>query len=199
MDVKLLFGIASTIVAILTFVPYLRDIFKNKTKPHAYSWLVWTILQIVGVSAAFKQGAGYGAWGLTIGAIFCLIIFLLSLKYGTKNIKKFDKFCLIGAILAIALYLFLADPLLAVIVVALIDLVGFLPTMRKGYEEPSTETPSAYALAAFANLLSLIAIQNYTMVTVLYVASLLLTNSVMVAIILIPRQKNPTLETGRDA
>ena len=59
-----------------------------------YSWLIWTILQIVGVAAQLKDGAGYGAWALGVGAFFCFAIFLLSFKYGTKNISKFDLFCL---------------------------------------------------------------------------------------------------------
>lgn len=184
MEYKLFFGIASSVAALLVFVPYFRDIFRLKTKPHAYSWLVWAILVAVGVAAAFKEGAGYGVWAATVSAVFCMIVFLLSLKYGTKNITRFDKYCLAGAALALGLYLLLNNPLFSVVVVSLVDFFGFLPTMRKGYEEPLTETPSAFALATFANTLSLFAIQNYTAVTVLYVASLVLTNAVMVFILL---------------
>ena len=189
MEYKLFFGIASSIAAVFIFIPYIQDIFRNKTKPHAYSWLIWSILLTVGVAAAFKEGAGYGAWASTINAALCLSVFFLSLQYGTKNITRFDTICLLGALLAIALYLLLADPLLAVIVVALIDFVGFLPTMRKGYAEPWTETPSAFAIATLANSLSLFAIQNYTIVTVLYVATLVLTNAMMLAILLARRRQ----------
>lgn len=60
MDFKLIFGILSIVVAIVCFLPYFNDIFKRKTEPHMYSWLIWTILQGVGVAAQLKDGAGYG-------------------------------------------------------------------------------------------------------------------------------------------
>ena len=64
MDFKVIFGILATIVAIIAFIPYFRDILRGKTQPHVYSWLVWCIIQSVGVMAMFKGGAGWGALGL---------------------------------------------------------------------------------------------------------------------------------------
>ncbi len=188
MDAKLLFGIISTILAIVCFVPYYRDIFKKKTEPHMYSWLVWTILQTIGVMAQLKDGAGYGAWGLAIGAVFCFGIFLLSFKYGTNNISKFDVFCLVASFCAIALYYGIENPVYAIIVVSAIDFIGFLPTFRKGYQEPFTETPSTFIMSALANACSLIALQNYTLTTVIYIASLLFTNSSFVFVVLSRRR-----------
>ncbi len=177
MNIKLFFGLISSVVAIVCFVPYLIDIVKKKTEPHMYSWLIWTILQIVGVMAQLKDGAGYGSWALAIGAFFCFSIFLLSFKYGTKNISKFDIFCLISSLFAILVYINIKNPVWAIIVVTTIDFVGFLPTFRKGYEEPFSETPSTFVMSAVANFLSLLALQNYSLTTVLYIASLFLTNS----------------------
>ena len=187
MEIKLFFGIASSIIAVICFAPYIKDIIQRKTEPHRYSWLIWTILQVVGVMAQLKEGAGYGAWALAIGAMFCFVIFLLSFKYGTKNITKFDIACLLASFCAIAIYFFIANPVWAIITVALIDFVGFLPTFRKGYEEPFTETTSTFILSATANALSIIALQNYNLTTVLYLASLLITNSSFSIMILLRR------------
>lgn len=189
MEIKLLFGIASSIIAVICFAPYIKDIIQRKTEPHRYSWLVWTILQVVGVMAQLKEGAGYGAWALAIGAIFCFTIFILSFKYGTKNISKFDVGCLIAAFCAIVIYFFIANPVWAIITVAIVDFVGFLPTFRKGYEEPFTETTSTFILSATANIMSLVALQNYNLTTVLYLASLLITNSSFAIMILVRRRK----------
>ncbi len=184
MEVKFFFGIASSILAVICFAPYIKDILSRKTEPHRYSWLVWTILQTVGVMAQLKEGAGYGAWALAIGAVFCFSIFLLSFKYGTKNISKFDIGCLVASLGAIIIYFLISNPIWAIIVVASIDFVGFLPTFRKGYEEPFTETPSTFVMSATANIFSLLALQNYNVTTVLYIASLLITNSLFAVMIL---------------
>ncbi len=187
MDVKFLFGIISTVLAVVCFVPYYRDILKKKTEPHMYSWLIWTILQTVGVMAQLKEGAGYGA--LAVGAVFCFGIFLLSFKYGTKNISKFDVFCLIASLCAIVLYYGIENPVYSIIMVAAVDFIGFLPTFRKGYQEPFTETPSTFVMSAIANACSLLALQNYTVTTVLYIASLFFTNSSFVLTILFSRRR----------
>lgn len=194
MEIKLFFGIASSILAIVCFAPYIKDIFLRKTEPHRYSWLVWTILQTVGVMAQLKEGAGYGAWALAIGAVFCFSIFLLSFKFGTKNISKFDIACLLASLCAIAIYFFISNPIWAIVAVASIDFVGFLPTFRKGYEEPFTETTSTFIMSASANVLSLIALQNYNVTTVLYIASLFLTNSSFAAMILWRRKVLKSIE-----
>jgi hypothetical protein len=153
-----------------------------------YSWLIWTILQIVGVAAQFKGGAGYGAWALGIGAFFCFAIFVLSFKYGTKNISKFDLICLIAAIAAIGIYVFISNPLWATIVVAIIDFVGFLPTFRKGFQEPFSETASTFIMSGIANVLSIIALQHYSATTILYVGSLFFTNSSFATMVLVRRK-----------
>jgi hypothetical protein len=152
-----------------------------------YSWLVWAILQIVGVAAQLKDGAGYGAWALAVGALFCFAIFLLSFKYGTRNITRFDLLCLIAAVCAIGIYLFISNPVWATVVVAVIDFVGFLPTFRKGFEEPFTETPSTFLLSALANALSIAALQHYSVTTVFYIASLFFTNGSFATMILFRR------------
>ncbi len=188
MDIKLFFGIASTILAVVCFIPYFQDIFRRKTEPHTYSWLVWTILQTVGVMAQIKEGAGYGAWALGVGAFFCFAIFLLSFKYGTKNISKFDLICLFASLGAIVIYFSIENPIWAIVAVSLIDFVGFLPTFRKGYEEPFTETASTFLMSGTANVLSLIALQNYNVTTVLYIASLFFTNISFVIMILLRRK-----------
>lgn len=189
MDPKLFFGILSSLIAIASIIPYVWDIFRGKTQPHTYSWLVWTILQVFGAIAQWHDGAGYGTWALAIAAIVSGLIFLLSFKYGTRNITRFDTACLIAALIALTLYLVMDDPLTAVIAIVIIDFFGFLPTFRKGWEEPETETVSTYTLSGLANFLALFALQQHTLVTALYIGSLFLTNASFVTMILF-RKKN---------
>jgi hypothetical protein len=189
MNLKLISGLIASFLAIVCFIPYFRDIYKKTTEPHAYSWLIWTILQVVAVIAQLKDGSGYGSLALAIGSFFCFLVFILSLRYGTKNINKFDKWCLIASLITIVLYITLKNPVWSVILITTTDFVAFLPTFRKGYEEPESETPITFAIAAISEIFSLMALGKYTMTTVLYLASLLITNSVMMAIVYVRRAK----------
>ncbi len=183
MSIKVIFAIISTIIGISCFIPYIIDIFKGKTKPHSYSWLIWTILQTTGAIAMSSGGAGLGVMSLSIGAILCGFVFIMSLFYGSNNITIFDTICLIGALIAIIIYFFLKDALLSVIVVAITDIIGFLPTFRKSYEEPGTETISTYILSSVSSLLALRALSFFSLTTSLYLISLVITNGLCALII----------------
>jgi hypothetical protein len=169
-------------------MPYFRDIFRKKTQPHVYTWAIWALLQSVGAADLFKGGAGYGTIAFVVGSIFCITIFLLSLRFGTKNINKFDLYCLIGAFLAFLAYLFINDPIYSIILVAGIDTVGYFPTFRKTFQEPYSETLSFYALAVLTNILGTFAIQDYSVTTVLYNVTLFASNGILCLIIIFRRR-----------
>ncbi|MFA6308117.1 MAG: hypothetical protein WCS88_00090 [Patescibacteria group bacterium] len=187
MNFKLIFGILATVLGIISFWPYLKDILHKKTKPHVYSWLVWTIIQTVGVLAMIKGGASFGALGLAVGTLFCITIFLLAFKYGTRNITKLDTFLLISALIIIVFWLIQKDPLISVILVTIIDTIAFMPTYRKTYLAPYTETLSAYYLLASANLLSIFAIADYSLTTTLYISTLVVTDTIMIFLLIFRR------------
>lgn len=177
------------VFAVAAFTPYIADIFRRRTEPHMYSWLVWSIIQITAVTLMVLNGSGIGALGLGIGAVLCVFVFILSFWYGTKNITRFDEVSLAGALSAIIVWWATSSAFFAAIIVIIIDLVGFLPTMRKAYGEPFSETLSMWVLSGLSNLFVLFAINQYTFVTMGYVVSLVLTNFACVTVILLGRKK----------
>ncbi len=169
MSIKLIFAILASLVGIVgAFLPYLRDIFLKKTKPHAYTWLIWTITQGTAVAGLWYGGGGWGALALFIGTVFLFIIFLLSLKYGTRNITKGDTIILIAALLAIVIWWQLHNPLLSVVMVSAIDFLGYLPSFRKTFKEPWTETPTSWAAFSLVNIFSILALNQYNFLTLTY-------------------------------
>jgi hypothetical protein len=188
MEIHFAFAILSSILSIACFFPYIRDIFKGTTKPHSFTWLIWTILQTVGVAAMAKAGAGIGTIFLIVGVMLCGTIFLLSLRFGTHNINRFDIGCLVGALSALAAYFLVDNPLVSVMIVALTDFIGFLPTMRKAYEEPHTETALTYVLSSISSVLALGALSSFSVASSLYLVSLVLTNGICATVILLRRK-----------
>ena len=186
---KTICGIIATVISLLSFFPYAKDILRRKTHPHSYTWLIWTILQVTAVIIMFNTGAGIGALPLAVGAVVCSSIFLLSLKYGTKNITTFDTICLIGALAATAVYFFLHDPVLSVILLTLTDFIGFLPTLRKGYAEPYSETLSLYVMGVIGTSINMIALVTYSITTALYPGCILFANTLCVCMLWMRRKQ----------
>ncbi|MDO8594324.1 MAG: hypothetical protein Q7R93_02305 [bacterium] len=189
MDIKTLFAITGSIIGIVFTIPYIIDIFRRKTEPHSYSWLVWTILQATGVLAMLASGAGIGILYLSLSTGMCALIFVLSLRFGTKNVTSFDLVCLVSALSALFVWFFMHDALLSIIMVSCIDFIGFLPTFRKAYADPFTETVSNYFSGGVAQVLSLASLSEYHLTTSLYLIALALANFIFTTMVLLRRMQ----------
>jgi len=187
MVIKEIFGLIALIIAFISFFPYLKDIFAKKTTPHIYSWLIWAILQTVATVAILRENSFWSAIGVASLGLVSLTVFLLSFKYGTKNITLFDTACLAGALIAISFWIFANNVFVSIILITIIDFIAFLPTYRKGYEEPYSETIFLFICSAISNLFSFLSITHYSIVSSLYVSSLVLTNMMFVIMVLLRR------------
>ena len=85
MDWKLILAIFTVILVVIGYIPYFKDIFANKTKPHLYTWLIWLITQGTATVALIYGGGKFGSLGLIVGTVLVLVICGLSFRYGTKN------------------------------------------------------------------------------------------------------------------
>lgn len=189
MNYKEVLGITATAIAFVSYIPYFRDIFKGKTRPHAFSWLVFGIITIIGFAGQLTGGAGAGSWVTGFSGLVCFVIFYLALTRGEKNILFVDWLSLVGAFVAIIFWVLTKGPLLSVVLITLISLLGFFPTIRKSYQKPNQETLSSYALSGFKFLLGLFALNNFTVVTALYPIAIIIINWAFVGMLVVRRKQ----------
>jgi hypothetical protein len=183
-DIKIVLAIIASLLTIVGYFPYFKDIFKRKTRPHLFTWLIWAVTQGTATVAILYGGGKFAAMSTIVGTLLVLAICLLALKYGTKNITKSDTGVLLLAILAIIIWWQLKNPVLAVLMISAIDGIGYLPTFRKTYEEPGSETISFWACMALADVVTIMASAEYNVLTVTYIAVLTVANLAMVALII---------------
>lgn len=186
---KITLAIIATALAFYSYIPYFRNIFARKTKPHAFSWLIWSLLTGIAFVAQLSNGGGAGSWVSGFTAIVCFVIFLLALKYGEKHIVRIDWVFLFGAFGAMALWAITEDALLAVILITIIDALGFAPTFRKSFHKPNEETALTYGLSAVKFAIAIAALENLSVVTVLYPLSLVVMNGAFVVMVLVRRKQ----------
>ncbi len=186
-EYKTYLGILAVLLIFVAYVPYFINIFRNKTKPHAFSWLVWGILTGVVFAAQVEQKAGAGSWALGISTAGCFVIFIIALIKGDRQFVLLDWVSLAAALGIIVVWYFMKDPTLSVILAVLIDLFAFVPTYRKSYSKPFDETLWTYAISAIKFIIILLALEVYTLSTWLYPAYLVLANAGFVALLIIRR------------
>lgn len=177
-------AIVASLLAIAGNVPYLFEITKKKVKPHPYTWLVWSVVSCIIFFGQLAKGAGIGALPTAASEIFTIIIFIFSLRYGFKNIRRIDTLFLLIALGGIVPWVLTKDPTLSVVIAVSIDLVAFIPTLRKTAHDPETESAMLYLSNVLRHMLMLISLKAYNIATMLHSLVMITTNSIMSYLIL---------------
>ena len=128
---ELLSAIAIGLTFIL-FLPYIRSSWKGETRPHVFSWVIWGIVTFIVFFAQLAGKAGLGAWPIGVSAAITSYIALLAYrKRGDTQITRTDWGFLIAALSAVPFWFATSDPIWAVVILTIVDLAGFGPTIRK--------------------------------------------------------------------
>lgn len=186
---KTIISLVAVVLTIIGYIPYLSDIVKRKTTPHIYSWFIWGTVTAIAYALQVSGGAGVGSWVTLAVVITMFVIFFFGLRNGKKEITSTDTVFFMLSLVAIFLWLAVRQPILSVILVSTIDMLGFIPTIRKSWGNPYSETLFTYELSALRHGLSLFALQQYSIVTWLYPASWAFANALF-SLMLIFRRKD---------
>jgi len=187
--VKELLGLTAAFLGVLQAIPYFWDIFHHRTKPHLYTHLIWSIVTGLAFFGQVAAGGGPGAWTTGVMTVITIAVLALSFKYGTEDITTLDAIFLIGALVSILPWWLTHDPMLSVVLATVIDVLAFFPTIRKTYNDPSSETLVSYVSNLFRHPLSIAALSIYSVTTVIYPAGLFVMNAVLVFVIVSRRRK----------
>lgn len=164
-----IFSSFSILLTLYAYLPYAYSIHQGHTKPHVFSWLIWGITTFIVFLAQLDDNGGVGAWPLGLSGIITIYIAILAYsKKGDYSITTLDWWFLITALLSLPVWLVTNNPLWAVIILTTIDLLGFGPTIRKAKQYPHHEQASFYALFVIRNIFSVIALEHYSLTTVLF-------------------------------
>lgn len=163
-------AIALTLVA---FYPYLLGIVRGTTKPHVFSWFIWGSTTFVVFLAQLQAGGGIGAWPIGVsGAITVVIATAAYVKRADITITRTDWLFFAAAMSSLPLWYVTSDPTWAVVLLTVVDLLGFGPTIRKSYEAPHSESLVFFGLFAARNLIVVAALESYSVATVLFPAAI---------------------------
>ncbi len=174
---QIFFWALSILITLYTGYKYIPEVLQWKIKPHAFSWLPWMIL--VGIAFIIQIKNHENIWwfgALAASTLVCAIIFILSLKYGEKNITRGDIASLTACLILIVFWLLIKDDLLALLLICLIDTLAFFPTWRKAWIKPREESIGMYALSSLKSFFSLFWLWNPILVNWLYPLFLIIIN-----------------------
>jgi len=198
-DLKTIFGGIAAVVAVLNYLPYLIGGIRKTLRPHAFSWIIFTIITATIATAQLSEGAGAGAWATGATSVITCLIGIFALKNGGYRITRWDTVSFVGALAAMPAWILTANPLAAVIILTIIETLGFMPTYRKAYRKPQEESVLAFSLTILKYALALMAMQTYSLATLLFPIAVVLLSVILIVEILWRRtrtsKRTPTMHT----
>ena len=185
---EVLSAVAITLT-LIAFFPYIRSFVKGQVKPHVFSWVIWGTTTFVVFLAQLEGNGGVGAWPIGVSGIITIFIaFLALIKRSDITITRTDWVFFTLAISSLPFWYFTSDPLWAVIILTIVDVLGFGPTIRKAYVMPYSESLLFFALFSARNFIVIMALEYYSVTTVLFPAVIAIACILLMVIIAYRRQ-----------
>ncbi|HMK99692.1 MAG TPA: hypothetical protein VK428_05855 [Acidimicrobiales bacterium] len=173
---------------------YLRDTLRGVTRPNRVTWALWTALPLLAFAVEVQAGVGLRALMTFVSGFGPLLVFVASFRnpHATWRIERIDWAC--GALSLAGLVVWLSAHQATVGLVAFIvaDALAALPTLRKSWLAPETETAAAYATAALNGAITMLTVSRWTTAVVsfpLYIVVIASLEALLVGARLGPRRR----------
>lgn len=171
MTYKELLSAIAIALTFIAFFPYIRSIMQEKIRPHVFSWVIWGSTTFIVFLAQLEDDGGAGAWPIGVSGIITIYVAVLAfIKRSDITITKTDWIFFLAAMSSLPFWYFTSDPVWAVIILTMVDIFGFAPTFRKAYHFPFDEQLSFFTLFMARNTIVIMALEHYSLTTVLFPA-----------------------------
>jgi hypothetical protein len=171
-DVASIAGKFAGVISLFAFLPYILSILRKKTTPNRASWIIWAMVSSIIVLSYREAGAGH-AYLAPLGYVTgSTIVVILSIKNGVGGWTPFDRKCLLGAAMSLLLWQLFNSPMSALLINLFINLLATMPTLRKVWYQPETESTLAWSLFSTGTIINLFAIDAWNFSMAVYPVSM---------------------------
>lgn len=171
--------VASLLVNFAAMFAYLRDTWRGTTQPNRATWFMWALAPLS--ASAIALGSGADPWitaPVFASGFWPLVVFIVSFraKEGYWHLTLLDWFCGALSLFAFVLWFITMSSGFAIILAIVSDLLATVPTLRKLWKYPETETKITFVLTSASFVLSAFAIREWNIENSAFQVYLLLIN-----------------------
>ncbi len=175
MEYLVFLGMAISLVGVIS---YIKDMLQGKAKPNRVSWLMWSIAPLIATFAALSTGVTLAVIPVFMSGFGPLLVFTVSLfkKDAYWKLTKFDFFCGALSLLALILWYITKNPIIAIVFSILSDLLAAVPTIKKAWNHPESESSMAFIAGILSAATSFFAIKELGFTSLAFPIYLILVN-----------------------
>jgi hypothetical protein len=149
--------IIAAVASLLAAFVYIRSMFIGGTKPNRVTWLMRAIAPLIGTAAALSNGVGWAVLPVFMAGFSPLLIFAASFfaKKAYWKPSTFDYVCGVLSAFALIMWWLTNDPNIAIVFAIASDALASIPTLRKAWTNPETESVWPFIIGTFGAASSL--------------------------------------------
>jgi hypothetical protein len=144
------FVILGALISFTGGINYLVHTLRGKTSPNRVTWLMWALAPLIAFSAEIRSGVGLIALTTFMAGFMPLLIFIATFigRHAVWELTRFDLTCGALSLVGLGLWLLSGEGTVAIVFSIVADGLAAIPTLRKSYTHPASESWFGFATAA---------------------------------------------------
>jgi len=168
-------------LALLGAYGYIRDTLRGDTSPNRVTWSLWGVEGVLAFFVERQQHVGLAAlMTLMLGLVPCAVVVAsFCSRHGSWKLGTFDVACGAVSVGGLVFWAFINEPTVALVSFVVADQMAALPTIRKSWLAPRTESPRLFFLGSTNCAITLLTLTKLTTAGVLFPGCILVTDLVV--------------------
>ena len=173
-------------LSVLGTASYVLDTLRGTTSPHRVTWGLWAVEGVLAFVVEIQQHVGLASLMTLALGLMPLVVFFASFlnRHAVWRVDKLDVVCGALSVVGLVFWALVHEPTVALVSFVAADFVAALPTYRKSWRAPESETPRAFVLGAVNTGITLLTLKSLTTAGVLFPGVIMLTDTVLSVLIL---------------
>ena len=177
-----LIALLGALINVAGTAAYIAETLRGRNKPNRMTFLMWSIAPIIGAAASFVQGVTWATVPVLAAGLCPFAVFLASFvnRNAYWKLGRFDYACGVLSALALVLWWFTNEPMIALVLAIFADAAAGYPTLIKSWKFPETETAIGYVASTVSVATSFLVLQGFNFESVAFPLYLIAMNTALV-------------------
>jgi hypothetical protein len=194
------FAILAAVITVAGNAVYARNTVRGRTQPNRVTWSMWTVAPLIAFAAEVTQHVGLDSiltLAVGLGPLLVVIASFLDPK-AYARITPVDALCGALSVAALAAWAATGTGDVAILFSILSDFFGAVPTLRKAYRDPRTESATAFIASGVGAAITLLTIKphHWAFASFGFPAYIVVAATAIAALVLIPRPARPAVSSS---
>jgi hypothetical protein len=143
---------------------YVNDTLRGRSYPNRVTWFLWSLAPLIAFAAEVQQGVGWTSVMTFMVGFSPLMVLVASFigRHAYLRITRFDLACGSLSIVALLAWRITGEGNVAILFSLLADLLAAVPTLRKAYLQPHTETALAFLCSGISAVITILTITDWS-------------------------------------